>query len=76
MLASGTKLTAYGECEAARCVSNHVCVCVCESLMTDNSSFEFGSVFVSDYTSVCLFGCVCVCVRESDGKREVCSVIK
>lgn len=55
-----------------------VCVCVCESLMTDNSSFEFGSVFVSDYTSVCLFGCVCVCVwgRESDGKREVCSVIK
>lgn len=33
---------------------------VCVSLMTDNSSFEFGSLFVSDYTFVCLFGCVCV----------------
>lgn len=47
---------------------------LCVSLMTDNSSFEFGSVFVSDYTFVCMRGCVCE--RERDGKREVCSVIK
>ncbi len=48
------------------------------SLMTDNSSFQFGSVFVSDYTFVCLFEGVCVCETEKWKREErgVCSVIK
>lgn len=41
------------------------------SLMTDNSSFEFGSVFVSDYTLVCLFGAVCARRREMEREKFV-----
>lgn len=64
---------AYGGCGAAKCVSDSVCVCVrvCVSLMTDNSSFEFGSVFVSDYTLVCLFGAVCARGREMEREKFV-----
>lgn len=60
---------AYGGCGAAKCVSDSMCVCV--SLMTDNSSFEFGSVFVSDYTLVCLFGAVCARGREMEREKFV-----
>lgn len=48
-------------------------VSVCVSLMKDNSSFYFGSVFVSDYTFVFLSGCA---LGVRNGKGEGCGVIK